>query len=142
MATAGTGNARTPAQTFALVFGVVYLLVGVVGFFVTGFDGFAAKSYGEKLLLFPLNPLHNLVHVAIGALWIGAAAKHATAKSTNMLIGVVYALVAVLGLIGVLKFLAIKDAGSADNYLHLVTAALAIYFGSAGAEGTTTRTTA
>ncbi|MEA2461016.1 MAG: hypothetical protein QOH90_1193 [Actinomycetota bacterium] len=142
MATAGTANTRTPAQTFALVFGVVYLLVGIVGFFVTGFDGFAAKSYGEKLILFPLNPLHNIVHVAIGALWVGAAAKHASAKSVNMLIGVVYALVAVLGLLGVLKFLAIKDAGSADNYLHLATAALAIYFGSAGAEGTVTTRTA
>jgi hypothetical protein len=139
---AGTSNTRTPAQTFALVFGVVYLLVGIVGFFVTGFDGFAAKSYGEKLILFPLNPLHNIVHVAIGALWIGAAAKHATAKSTNMLIGVVYGVVAILGMIGVLKFLAIKDVGSADNYLHLASAALGIYFGSAGAEGTAgTRTT-
>lgn len=117
-------------------------MVGIVGFFVTGFDGFAAKSYGEKLILFPLNPLHNIVHIAIGALWIGSAAKHATAKSTNMLIGVVYALVAVLGLIGVLKFLAIKDVGSADNYLHLATAALALYFGSAGAEGTATARTA
>ena len=140
MATSGN-TARTPAQTFALVFGVVYLLVGIVGFFVTGFDGFASKSYDEKLILFPLNPLHNIVHIAIGALWIGSAAKHATAKSTNMLIGVMYAAVAVLGLVGVLDFLEIKDAGSADNYLHLATAALAIYFGSAGAEGTTTRTT-
>ena len=139
---AGTANTRTPAQMFALVFGVVYLLVGIVGFFVTGFDGFAAKSYDEKLILFPLNPLHNIVHLAVGALWIGAAAKHSTAKSTNMLIGVVYAVVAVLGMIGVLKFLAIKDIGSADNYLHIASAALAIYFGSAGAEGTTsTRTT-
>jgi hypothetical protein len=138
MASTSTANTRTPAQMFALVFGVVYLLVGIAGFFVTGFDGFAAKSFAEKLILFPLNPLHNIVHIAIGALWIGAAAKHATAKSTNMLIGVVYALVAVLGIFGVLKFLAIKDVGSADNYLHLATAALAIYFGSAGAEGTTT----
>jgi hypothetical protein len=32
---------------FALVFGVVYLLVGIAGFFVTGFDGFAAKSFSE-----------------------------------------------------------------------------------------------
>ncbi|MCA1708138.1 MAG: DUF4383 domain-containing protein, partial [Actinobacteria bacterium] len=97
METAGTANTRTPAQTFALVFGVVYLLVGIVGFIVTGFDGFAAKSYAEKVILFPVNPLHNIVHIAIGALWVGSAAKHASAKSVNMLIGVAYALVAVLG---------------------------------------------
>ena len=138
---AGTANTRTPAQMFALVFGVVYLLVGILGFFVTGFDNFAGKTYDDILILFPVNPLHNIVHLAVGALWIGSAAKHATAKSTNMLIGVVYAIVAVLGMIGVLKFLAIKDIGSADNYLHIASAALALYFGSAGAEGTTSNRT-
>jgi hypothetical protein len=34
---------------------------------------------------------------------------------------------------GALKWLAIEGAGSADNYLHLATAALSIYFGTAGA---------
>jgi hypothetical protein len=131
---ASTGTTRSPAQLFALVFGAVYVLIGVAGFFVTGFDDFAAKNYSEELLLFPVNPLHNIVHLVVGALWLGAAAKHEAAKSINMLIGVVYAVVAILGFAGALKFLAIEDAGSADNFLHLATALLAIYFGSAGAE--------
>lgn len=126
---------RTPAQTFALVFGVVYLLIGLVGFAVTGFDDFAGKSFDEKLIIFALNPLHNIVHIAIGALWIGSANSHSSAKSVNTLIGAVLALVGVLGLLGALEFLAIKDAGSPDNYLHLGTAVLALYFGTAGAEG-------
>jgi hypothetical protein len=137
MATKLAGS-RTPAQTFALVFGVVYLLVGVAGFFVTGFDDFASKVYDEELILFPVNPLHNIVHILIGAVWVGSAARHDSAKGVNMLIGVAYALVAVLGFAGVLKFLAIENAGSADNWLHLASAALALYFGSAGAEGPTT----
>ena len=133
MATRGTAATRSPAQIFALVFGVVYLLVGIVGFAVTGFDGFAAESYGEKLLIFPLNPLHNLVHIAIGGLWLYASKDHPTAKSINMVIGAAYLLVAVLGLLGVLQFLAIEDAASADNYLHLASGALSLYFGTAGA---------
>jgi Domain of unknown function (DUF4383) len=121
---------------FALVFGAVYLLIGILGFVVTGFDGFAAESYNEKLIVFPVNPLHNIVHLAIGAVWLGASSRHATAKSANLGIGAAYALVAVLGFAGVLNFLAIRDAASADNWLHLATAVLAIYFGTAGAEGT------
>jgi hypothetical protein len=59
-----------------------------------------------------------------------------------MLIGAVYLLVAILGFVGALKFLAIEDAGSTDNFLHLATALLALYFGSAGAEGTSPAATA
>jgi hypothetical protein len=126
--------ARTPAQIFALVFGVVYLIAGIIGFAVTGFDSFAGKTYDDQLIIFAVNPLHNVVHILLGAVWIGAAGKHTTAKSINVVFGIALALVAVLGLAGVLKFLAIENAGSADNYLHLATAALAIYFGTAGSE--------
>ena len=133
MATRGSSSTRTPAQVFALAFGVVYLLIGIVGFAVTGFDNFAGETYGEKLILFPVNPLHNLVHIAIGGLWLYGSKDHPTAKSVNTIIGVAYLLVAVLGLMGVLQFLAIEDAASADNYLHLASGALAVYFGTAGA---------
>jgi hypothetical protein len=135
MATRATGTTRSPAQVFALTFGVVYLLIGIVGFAVTGFDGFASKSFDEKLLLFPVNPLHNLVHIAIGGLWLYSAKDLATAKSVNTIIGVAYLAVFLLGMLGVLDFLAIKDAGSADNYLHLASGALSLYFGTAGATG-------
>jgi hypothetical protein len=131
-------GARTPAQVFALVFGVVYLLVGIIGFAVTGFDNFASDNPNEwdDLIIFSLNPLHNVVHIAVGALWIGASRTHAAAKSVNVLIGAAYGLLFVLGLTGILEFLAIEDAAEPDNYLHLATAALALYFGTAGAEGT------
>lgn len=137
----GGTTTRSPAQIFALAFGVVYLLVGIVGFAVTGFDGFASETYDEKLIVFPLNPLHNLVHIAIGGLWLFAAKDHPTAKSVNLIIGVTYLAVAVLGMLGVLKFLAIQDAASADNYLHIASGALAVYFGTAGASAPATRST-
>jgi hypothetical protein len=135
MAEAMERTRRTPAQLFALVFGIVYLGVGVVGFFVTGFDDFASDTFDEKLLIFALNPLHNLVHLGIGAAWIGASVNHLTAKQANLGIGIAYALVAILGFFDVLEWLAIEGPGSADNWLHLGTAILAIYFGSVGARG-------
>lgn len=144
MATAGSARtpagARTPAQTFALAFGVVYLLVGLLGFAVTGFDEFFGKTYNEDLLIFSLNPAHNIVHILIGAAWLGASRDYDTAKTANLVIGGAYLLVFLLGLFGVLKFLAIKDASEPDNYLHLVTGALGVYFGTAGARGRTTST--
>ncbi len=80
-----------------------------------------------------MNPLHNIVHIGVGALWLAPASRHAAAKSTNTFIGVVYALVTVLGFLGILDFLNIKDASSADNFLHLASAAAALFFATAGA---------
>lgn len=131
--TAGRARtAKTPAQTFALAFGILYLVVGVIGFAVTGFDGFFASTFGEKLVVFPLNPAHNIVHLLIGAAWVGSSRKHASAKTANVAIGAAYLLVFVLGLVGALKWLAIPSGFNADQILHLLTGALAVYFGTAG----------
>ena len=142
--TRGPRGARTPAQTFALVFGAVYLLIGLVGFAATGFDQFATWN-DDKLIIFTLNPLHNIVHLLIGAVWVGSASRHDTAKTVNLAIGVVYLLVAVLGLLQVefvAELLSINggDAAKAsasdpDNFLHLVSGAAGVFFGTAGAEG-------
>jgi hypothetical protein len=116
-----------------LVFGVVYLAVGIIGFAVTGFDGFFAESFDEKLLVFPLNPAHNIVHILIGAVWLAGSRTHGAAKSANVGIGAAYLVVFVVGLLGGLKWLAIDSGFNADQLLHLVTGALAVYFGTAGA---------
>jgi hypothetical protein len=65
-------------QRFAQVFGAVYLLVGLLGFAFTGFADFAGPSDG-KLLLFGVNPLHNIVHLAVGALWLASSRTEASA---------------------------------------------------------------
>jgi hypothetical protein len=141
MATASgaRGAVRTPAQTFALVFGVVYVVIGILGFAVTGFDDFFATSFDEKLIAFPVNPAHNIVHLLIGAAWLGGSRTHAAAKGINVAIGAAYLLVFLVGLFGALEWLAIPDGFNADALLHLVSGALSVYFGTAGAgDGTAT----
>lgn len=132
-----TNAVRSPAQMFALVFGAVYTLVGVLGFFVAG--TVTGGSVDDKLILFPVNHLHNVVHLAIGLAWIVAARTHAWAKGVNVLIGATYLLVALLGFTGIElmhTLLNIHTSGSADNFLHLVSGAAALYFGTVGAART------
>jgi hypothetical protein len=133
---AATGvRAWTPAQRFAAVFGVVYLLVGVAGFAITGFSDFAGHHH-HTLLIFAVNPLHNVIHLVLGIAWLAAAPRHRTARLANLAIGVVLGLVTVLGFLGVTNMLGMSGFADPDNFLHLATATLALYFGSVAAGGT------
>ncbi len=128
-----------PAQLFALVVGVAYLLLGVGGFFVTGLGGLTqnnpigggfADNGPHALLIFDLNPFHNVVHLAIGAILV-VAALGSLSVTQGMLIGggLVYILAALLGFIYTLPILSIDDNLAADNWLHLVSGALALGVG-------------
>jgi hypothetical protein len=126
------GATRTPGQLFALVFGIVYVLVGVLGFVGPLAPG------GTLLGLFGVNPLHNLVHLVIGVLLLFGSTSPANAKSINLAVGIVYLLVGLLGLLGILLPGLINN-NPPDTVLHLVSGVLALYFGTAGAGRVVTR---
>jgi hypothetical protein len=116
-----TGTRRWP-QVLALVFGAVYLLVGIVGFFVTGFDEFAGNQQHEMLLFFMINPLHNIVHIVIGVAGLLLARTLAGARTYGWLLAVGYAAAFVYGLIAVGKDWDFLNINAADNVLHAATA--------------------
>lgn len=126
-----TRTGASANRTFGYLFGAVYLLVGAVGFFITRGVEFAATE-GKDLIVFELNPLHNVVHLGVGALLVaGAAAGAAAARKTNILVGVTYLAVGIAGL-----FLAgdnnesnILAINQPDNALHFATALLALGVG-------------
>lgn len=113
-------------QKVGYVFGAVYVLVGLLGFVVTGFEGFAEPEGGLLLGIFEVNPLHNLVHIAVGVALAGAAAAGATAsRSANIAVGTVYLVLGVLG------FFIAEDSpvnilalNTADHLLHLASGAV------------------
>ena len=125
-------SAWTPAQKFAGVFGTVYLIVAIAGFALTGPTGFG-EGHDHTLVIFAVNPLHNYIHLVLAVGWLAAAPRHGTARVANLAIGVVLGLVTVLGIFGALGMLGMAGMADPDNFLHLATASLALYFGSLGA---------
>jgi hypothetical protein len=101
-------------------FGAVYLLVGLVGFAVTSGVAFAAHE-GHDFLFFELNPLHNIVHIAVGVLLAGGAYL-GRAWIANTLVGGVYLAVGLVGLFLTTSDLNILALNHPDNFLHLATA--------------------
>lgn len=147
-----TGNdagRRSVAEMVGYAFGAIYLLVGLIGFAVTGGVDFVARD-GEPLLgLFEVNPLHNIVHLLVGAalLW-GAMKGTNAARAINTTVGATYLLVGILGLFMTDSEANILALNGADNVLHLASAAVLLTAGLLGAPrttatraGTTTRTT-
>jgi hypothetical protein len=124
---------RAPAQIFGAVVGTAYLGIGLLGFAVTGFDGLVANG-DDALLGFDLNPFHNLLHLVIGGYLLGVSLPREPAIAQGALIGggLVYVLAAFLGVTGDLRILSIDDALAPDNFLHLVSGALAVAVGLLG----------
>ncbi len=113
-------------RLFGYAFGAVYALVGLAGFAVTGGLPFAGTE-GNRLLLFAVNPLHNIVHLAVGGLLIGGAvAGQAWSRRVNFTVGAVYLLVGIIGLFMVGTELNILSLNHPDNVLHFATALVAI----------------
>src|SRR4051794_31427026 len=88
------------AQKVMPIVGGFYVLIGVVGFFVTGFSNFVQNT-DDALLGFALNPFHNLVHLAIGAfLIIMSRQSTATAEGACLGVGLFYVTAFVIGVVG------------------------------------------
>jgi hypothetical protein len=125
-------------RTFALIAGVAYVGVGLLGFIPgvtqpppSGAPDLAVDAgYGTLLGLFPVNILHNVVHLALG-LW-GLAASRAFAASRMYARGlaVIYGVLAVMGLIpGLNTTFGLVPIFGHDVWLHALTAIVAAYLG-------------
>ena len=106
-----------------MVFGIVLLLVGILGF-VPGIT-----SNMLLLGIFMVDPMHNIVHLLTGIVAIAAAVgSGAYARLYFKVFGVVYALVAVLGFVMSGNVLGMS-MNMADNLLHVIIAVVALYAG-------------
>ncbi|MFL6584384.1 MAG: DUF4383 domain-containing protein [Chthoniobacterales bacterium] len=112
-------------KTAAILFGIVFLAVGILGF-VPG------VTNNDMLLgIFMVNAAHSVVHIASGIVFLLCGMAGASASSMFFKIfGVVYALVAILGMIkGQGMLLGLISNNMADVVLHVVLAAAMLYLG-------------
>jgi hypothetical protein len=104
------------AKTLAIVFGIVFVLVGLLGFVSNPLVGMGA--------IFATNALHNLVHLVIGLILLAVAFWSPMASSLWLkIMGVVYLVVALLGFLlvsGTGDLLGLVTINGADNWLHVV----------------------
>ena len=117
-------------QTIAKLFGVVFILVGVIGFI----SGSMNMTTGLELGLFPVNVLHNVVHVLVGVWGLAAARTPSGATAFCKQAGVLYLLLAIIGFVPALteQLASLVPLGGNDAYLHLVLAVVLLYFGFMG----------
>lgn len=91
----------------AWIFGIVLVLVGVIGFF-----------NDPMFNIFNVNSLHNWVHILSGGVLIWGASV-VNARPVNKTLGIVYILIAIVGFLVPLTFLEISSGADPDNFLHL-----------------------
>jgi hypothetical protein len=126
------GNKSLAAGASVLI-GAAYVAVGIVGFFVTGFSNFLADT-GDTLLFgfASVNPMHNLVHILIGAFLI-AMTRFSTAVNEGALMGVglFYIVAFVIGVVAPdnLTIISMNGAGDGENLVHIVTGVTALAAG-------------
>lgn len=122
---------------FALVYGILFLLVGIAGFIpglVTplGADPTLTITAGSGHLfgLFPVNILHNLVHIAFGVGGLVGYRNFPSARLYAQVVAIAYAVLTVMGLIPGLKTIfGLVPLYGHDVWLHALLAIIAAYFG-------------
>lgn len=114
---------RSPAQTYALVIGAALTVAGIVGFLYS--SSFGEPGHTDAVLgVLDVNGWHNLVHLATGLLGLAVARSYFGARRYAIGFGVIYALVAIWGLVigDGHSILGIIPINSEDNVLHALIA--------------------
>lgn len=126
---------RSTTQVGALVFGVLFLLVGIAGFFVS--DGMSMEAdmatAGRLLGLFPLNLLHNLVHLTFGVWGLVAARAHGSSRLFGRIAAGVYVALVALAFVSPNGF-GLVPIGGHIIWLHAILALGLAWVGVVAAE--------
>ena len=125
-------------STFALILGIAYLGAGILGLIPAALVPPPIDAppttftllYGYLLGLFPVNLLHSLVHLVIGAWGISAWSGGSSSITFARGLAILYGALAVMGMIPMLNTtLGMIPIHGNDVWLHGITAVAAAYFG-------------
>lgn len=133
------GNNSLAAKV-ALLLGVAYVGIGVIGFFVTGFSDFTQNT-DDAILGFQVNPAHNLVHLVIGTFLLAMSRFSApVTEGALMGVGLFYVVAFVIGFVDTtplqvgdkvdsLTIISMKGSGDLENFNHLINGVIALVAG-------------
>jgi hypothetical protein len=127
-------QSKSPAQVYALVFGLTLVAAGIIGFFYSAsFDTGNAIERDAVLGILDVNGWHNVVHIATGAIGLAVAASYGGARGYAFGLGAVYILVAAAGFIAGNgnELLNLIPINTEDNFLHLLIGIAGIFAGLA-----------
>ena len=122
-------------RNLAMILGIVFIAAGAAGFVPAlvqappGGD-MGMPGHGEVLGLFPVNTLHNIVHLLFG-LW-GLAASRSTSGAVmyGRGVAIIYAVLAVMGLIPATQDgFGMVPLWGKDVWLHAGLALVGAYIG-------------
>ena len=113
------------AAKVGLAFGAFYVVLGLIGFGVTGFGGALTGEQGHALLGISINQFHNIAHAGIGALLLVMSLQKndAAAEGTVMGVGLFYVVAFVIGVMNSdnLTILGMRGEGDPANFFHLLS---------------------
>jgi len=113
-------------ESAAILFGIVFLLIGILGFVPT-----ATQANGVLLGIFHINAAHNTVHIGSGIIFfIAGMAGVAPSGAWFRIFGIIYALVALLRFYyGHNAVLGLIANNTANTWLDVVLAVVMLYLG-------------
>jgi hypothetical protein len=110
---------RSAAVKISLGLGLVYLLIGVLGFIPGITQPSSAPGQGLLLGIFAVNTVHNLAHLVLGAALVWAATTANNVRMVNRGMAAVFAILVVGSLVApIVEGVAINPP---DTGLHLVS---------------------
>jgi hypothetical protein len=108
----------TLVKPLSWILGIVLLLVGILGFFTT------------TIVVFDVNVLHSVVHLASGVVALLAAGSGYKASRLYLIVfGIIYGVVTLAGFLNIEPIVSLLNINSADNFLHLAIAAVCLVVG-------------
>ncbi|MBW4461748.1 MAG: DUF4383 domain-containing protein [Nodosilinea sp. WJT8-NPBG4] len=131
----------------ALVLGILFTALGLAGFIPTlvslpssevagaaplpiDLGDTYAQGFGYLFGLFPINLMHNLVHLSVGIFGISASTTVGGARLFNRFFAISYVLIAIMGLVPVAHTtFGLMPIFGNNVWFNAVTALIAGYFG-------------
>jgi hypothetical protein len=112
----------TLSQWLTVFSGIAFMSLGIAGLAMTGLEGFAESDSGMTLFGIEVNPLHNVVHLALGLPGLLLWQRVRWSIAYGAILAIAYGGIAVFGVLAGGETWNVLSANRAANWFHLSVA--------------------